>query len=231
MRITAIISGLWGGGAEHALCILASGWAERGHQLSILTFEHTDGQSYALHSAVQVRRLGLAGVSRHFLQALWRNLQRIRVLRRAIRKSEPDIIISFMDQANVLTLLATRGLGKAVIIAEQTDPALYDIGVLWNCLRRLCYPLADSLVCPTAATLARFRATTGVRGVAIANPIVVPPDVAQTRDRSGNSAGHTLIAMGRLVKQKGFDLLLEAFSRLADRHPDWSLTIIGKGPL
>jgi len=37
--------------------------------------------------------------------------------------------------------------------------------------------------------------------------------------------------MGRLVPQKGFDLLLEAFSRIADRYPEWSVKVLGKGPL
>lgn len=38
-----------------------------------------------------------------------------------------------------------------------------------------------------------------------------------------------IIAVGRLAKSKGFDLLIEAFSKFSDENDDWNLVILGDG--
>lgn len=229
MRITLVISSLWGGGAERVACVLANGWAEQGHGVSILTFEHGEGPTYPIDSSVKVRHLDLLRASRHHWRGLMENVRRIWVLRRTIRETKPDIVVSFMDRTNVLTLFACRGFRVPVVVSERVDSLHYDIGRVWNTLRRWVYPLADTLVCQTAAALARFQATMKVQGRAIPNPVDVPTVRMGIQDRSDRKP--IVIAMGRLVFQKGFDLLLDAFARIAGLHRDWSLTIIGKGPL
>ena len=54
---------------------------------------------------------------------------------------------------------------------------------------------------------------------------------AQARSRLGLSAGLRVFgAVGRLVDDKGFACLLEAFALAARNQPDWRLVIVGEGP-
>lgn len=46
-----------------------------------------------------------------------------------------------------------------------------------------------------------------------------------------NLKNHIIVAAGRYAEQKGYDLLIEAFSLIADEFPDWILKIYGEGSL
>ena len=231
MRLTMVISSLGCGGAERAISTMASYWAKGGAEVTIVTLDQRE-TFYPLHPNVRRHALNLKEDSANLIAGLFRNLHRLRALRAAIRDSRPDIVTSFMDRSNVRTLLATRGLGLPVIVNEQIDPFGYNMGRTWNTLRRHTYPFANAVVCLTARALAYFYFIPEAKKHVIPNPVVLPcareSGIATDKSQDGR---RLMVAMGRLVEQKGFDLLLVAFKAVSDKYPDWSLLILGEGPL
>ena len=229
MRLTLVIASLGRGGAERTASVLASAWAERGFNVTIITLERDDVPAYPLHPAIVLRQLRVRdGVARHLLHGGIRNLRIVRALRHGIRDSEPDIVIGFMDISNVLTLLAAHGLDIPVIVTEHVHPAYHRIGWHWQMLRRFLYHRADALVCVSRPVLDWFQTNLRLAGYVIPNPVALTPSLEHL-DQTRRQGGHLIVGMGRLVEQKGFDLLLESFSRVAARHSDWSLKVIGEG--
>jgi glycosyltransferase involved in cell wall biosynthesis len=230
MRLTLVIYSITSGGAERIMSIMANYWVAKGWKITLLTLVNREiPPFYDLDSRINYIPLGIAGKSPNPIIAIWNNLKRIRRLRAAIYDSKADAAISFMDTTNAIALLATRGLKIPVVVSERTDPTMYSIGKIWEQLRKWTYLFADRIVVQTKRTLDYFPSQLQARAYIIPNPVLEPP---KGNDSSEKLLGDlSLIAMGRLEYQKGFDLLLQAFAQLKDLHPEWTLIILGEGSL
>ena len=149
MRLTLVISSLGSGGAERVMSLLANQWACQGKTVSIVTLAAAGQDFYTLHHTVKRFGLDILSESGGSFKAVAANCRRIATLRQALRQTEPDVIISFVDTTNVLTLLSARPLQVPVIVSERVDPALYSIGRMWDTLRGVVYPKAAALVVQT----------------------------------------------------------------------------------
>ena len=231
MKIALVIASLGPGGAERVMSVLANYWAERGDDVTIITLESREADVYVLDRRVKRNALGLVSDSEGVFRALASNWQRIRALRAAIRSTGARVVLSFEDHSNVLVVISTLGLPLRCVISERTDPTLHRIGNAWTILRRLSYPLADALIVQTVKLLpwARRVMLGGGRAHAIPNPLR-PQHWAQDARRRGITPRPMVVAVGRLGAEKGYDVLLRAFARVAHDFADWTLTIVGEGP-
>lgn len=230
MRLSLIISGMGAGGAERVMKTLSDAWAEAGRELTLITLAGAERDFYPAHPAITRVGLDLLADSPGLGAAIANNLRRLRALRAALERARPQAIVSFTDKTNVLSILAARGLGAPVIACEHIDPFRHDIGRLWSGLRRLTYPHAGAVVGVTGAAEQYVRRfVKNIPVLTIPNPQEPPPPPADPPPPRPWPEGPTAIAMGRLNRQKGFDLLLEAFAQAAPKGSPWRLVILGEG--
>jgi glycosyltransferase involved in cell wall biosynthesis len=94
---------------------------------------------------------------------------------------------------------------------------------MWRASRIATYWRADAVVAQTRDAACWIAKLCRVKAIAIPNPLRALPEVDGPRESM-------VLAVGRLVHQKGFDLLIRAFSDVAQEFSNWRLVIIGTGP-
>ena len=224
-RLTFVIHQISAGGAERVLTLLANELCKKGWSVTLLTFDSgSEPVFFELHSGVQHWPLSLMREQGGWWKAIKVHFLRPWVLRRAIRKSRPDAVIAFLERMNILTLMATIGLKIPVIVSERNHP-VFNTSKFLSLSRQAVYKMSACLVLQTHDAGAFFSSS--IPKSVIPNPILVPEYPAPVLKSEASS--QTLVAMGRLCSQKGFDFLLNAFAPLGNKFPDWVLEIWGEG--
>ncbi|RLV04574.1 glycosyl transferase [Streptomyces griseocarneus] len=141
---------------------------------------------------------------------------------RCLSGLETDVIVGTRPGLNVHI---ARHAHPAAIRVGQEHLTLSGHGLRMRHEIRHRYPLLDALTTVTEADAQAYRqlGLPDVRVQAIANS--VPP----MNTRPTEHTGKVVVAAGRLIPVKRYDLLIKAFADVAATHPDWQLRIFGNG--
>ena len=229
-HICLFIGTLGPGGAERVMAWLAHRLADQGVQVTLVTLGGLEGDFIRLDPRIARRALGLDGAHSPLCKP-WANVRRLVALVQVLRETSADTVLAFMPHESVLAILAGRLSGRRVVISERNAPWRRSAGQPWNFLRRHLYRFSHVQVAQTVEVACWFKEQAACRSARVVpNAVQYPlpsglPSAVPPHDSTG--VRKLLVAAGTKVHQKGFDILIDAFARIAQDFPDWDLALPG----
>jgi glycosyltransferase involved in cell wall biosynthesis len=228
-RILLLLSHLGGGGAEHVMALLARGLSQQKYEVHLGLVGLGDTRGATIPACVTVHALG-AKRARAGAFPLLRLIWRLR----------PAVLLTGAAEVSFLVLLLRPLFPRrtSVLVRQNaTVTSVLEFGRLPRFMRmlyRLLYRNSDHVICQSGAMAKDLAQALGIDDEQIAvlpNPVDLEGIRAAANEpvvRSG--AGPQLLAVGRLSREKGFDLLLNALVVVRERFPEAHLILAGAGP-
>jgi len=247
MRILYCIPHLYNSGGMERVLTQKVNWlaAHTGHEYAIMTTECVpEGRTvtyFPLDKRVRVEQLNV-DFNADYRKPLWQkwshHQRRMKAYRRALEQyihtNRIDLCISLGGkEIAFLHTLPCRTIAEMHFAKEQRRQLLManHSGWLWSLLGkvrtwqlvRAVKPL-ERLVVLTEQDKADWQKAGCKNVVVIPNPCCLDGQKMPIESRK-----KTVLAVGRLHEQKGFDLLLQAWKVVEQKCPEWSLRIVGEG--
>lgn len=216
MKILMVITGMQSGGAERVMATLCNELSQ--HHLVRLAIMKTAATDYEISNQVQVVAGNVEG------QKIWKAVQ---FSKKEIENWNPDIVLSFMTKTNIIALLA-RKMAKVkppVVIAERANP--YHTRGILRVVRNILYHYANGAVFQTEQAQLYYKNIIECKSAVLKNPL--NPDF-KVKPFCGERSSR-IVCVGRLSEEKNQRLLIDAFTELALKFPNYTVEFYGDGPL
>lgn len=235
-----LINSLGGGGAERVFISLVQRWQGINPHVQLVLLHDRDN-AFPESSRDLTPIVLSCGGSR-----VWRAVHAFFALYGVLWRRRPAVLLSTLNLSNIFAVLAGRlifwGRRPRIIIREATAPTAFlkteggRFCILYY-LARCFYRYADLVIAPSEAVrrdLIDHFSIPEDKIKLIYNPSknveIVKAAQDQISHRFFDDAGVIFVAVGRLVPQKGYDVLLTAFSRIYHQNESVRLIILGEGP-
>ncbi len=209
------------GGAQRVMTSLANEFSRRGINTYFITF---DGVSdfYPLDPEVRVIRLNAGRRKsklkrRLILPYSWS----VRIVKMCahMRKIRPDVVIPFLLIPAILALACCKILHAPIVGSERNDPSV--LSKFRKLILRSVYSRMDGFVAQSDVMKAYAERHYGLKNtVTIPNPLsssqIAPP---------ASEKKNVILTVGKLMEQKNHALLIDAFTKIHTKYPDYQVHI------
>lgn len=219
------------GGAERVICNMCNEYFVKHYEVTIISLMAAKPE-YQLDPAIRV--LTIDTKEEQYQQNMLVRFPRRRAgLARALRKLQKEgqvkALISFLPEPNFLACSLKGKCNFPVIISVRNDPVKEYRGTFRQTMMKLLYPRASGYVFQTQMAKEYFDFSTHI----MENSTVIPNPIA--RDflnlAPAEKRNREIVAVGRLEPQKNPLLLIHAFQKVQEKHPEYQLVFYGEGSL
>jgi GalNAc-alpha-(1->4)-GalNAc-alpha-(1->3)-diNAcBac-PP-undecaprenol alpha-1,4-N-acetyl-D-galactosaminyltransferase len=217
IKLCLVIPSLQAGGMERVMSELAGYFASgKGIEIHLILYGITREIFYTIPDTIIVHK---PQFSFNNNLRLFYTIKTILFLRKAIRRIDPESILSFGEYWNSFVLIALQSFKYPVFISDRCQPDK-SLGRFHDWLRRKLYPKATGVIAQTEKAKEIYHTQFQHKNIeVIGNPI-------RTIEMQENILRENIVLMvGRLIKSKHQDKLIELFLRIA--KPDWQLVLVG----
>ena len=217
-RLCLVIPSLQAGGMERVMSELAGNFSRRtGVVVHLVLYGITREVFYPIPRHIIIHKPSFRFRNKIRFVSTIRTLF---FLRYTIKEINPDRILSFGEYWNNFVLISIIGLGYDAFVSDRSQPNK-SLGWFHDMLRYWLYPRARGIILQTEKARQIYLHKNRHSNIAvIGNPIAIPAknDDNILRERS-------ILMVGRLIKTKHQDKLIEMFARV--NRPDWKLILVG----
>ena len=230
MNIIFLTTVLGYSGAPKMLAWIANQMSRSGHSVKVLAL-YSDQCQQPLDSDIEFESLSLKRSKNRIIRNSIDILKSLNVVHRELKKSSPDVVVTFLDTVGYMYLLKNRFSKRYKMIAsERSDPYTHK-GISAKIKHKI-LSYADRIVFQTEGARECFSKNRKIitKSVVIPNPIIPKSIDESVKHVKFCERDERIVSVGRLdLKQKRHDVMIDAFERVHQKHPELELHIYGDG--
>lgn len=201
-------------GTERIATCLMNGLADWGYQITVVLYGTDIYSFFPLSQSIDVVPLDVPFENKYKLKAAC-------LLKKIVNAAKPDYVINIAVPMMQVSFLA-KCLGMTGKVITWDHFTLF-AGSRWGTLFRI----FSAIVSNRTVVLTEQDRNSYPRG--IKRKVTVIGNFVMDAEVKSNLQNKKVLSVGRLVRAKGFDILLDIWAGISQKQNDWILQIVGSG--